>query len=152
MATVNRSRLRRKTPADTTNSLKGNGGGSTEAEWLINGLPFDPLHSMSGLPSGSTQPPNPRQGHQEIWTIRNGGGGWVHPLHIHMEDHQVLMRSGGFEPGKADCAKEDVVALGPSESVVFFRNFRTFLGPYVCHCHNLAHEDHAMMFGWQIDP
>jgi FtsP/CotA-like multicopper oxidase with cupredoxin domain len=27
---------------------------------------------------------------------------------------------------------------------------RTFTGPYVAHCHNLAHEDHAMMFGWTI--
>ena len=28
-----------------------------------------------------------------------------------------------------------------------YRNFRTFIGHYVAHCHNLAHEDHAMMFG-----
>ena len=26
----------------------------------------------------------------------------------------------------------------------------TFLGNYVAHCHNLAHEDHNMMFGWSI--
>jgi FtsP/CotA-like multicopper oxidase with cupredoxin domain len=31
-----------------------------------------------------------------------------------------------------------------------FRRFRTFLGNYVAHCHNLAHEDHNMMFGWTI--
>jgi FtsP/CotA-like multicopper oxidase with cupredoxin domain len=125
-------------------------GGSSEAEWLINGLPFDPLNSMSGLPPGSTEPPNPRQNRPEVWTLTNGGGGWVHPLHIHMEEHQILSRSGGMNVG--DVSKEDVVALGPNESVTFYRNFRTFLGPYVCHCHNLAHEDHAMMFGWQIDP
>ena len=29
---------------------------------------------------------------------------------------------------------------------------RAFTGKYVAHCHTLAHEDHAMMFGWQIDP
>jgi FtsP/CotA-like multicopper oxidase with cupredoxin domain len=45
-----------------------------------------------------------------------------------------------------------VVALDPSESVFFFRRFRTFLGNYVAHCHNLAHEDHNMMFGWSIVP
>jgi len=36
--------------------------------------------------------------------------------------------------------------------VEIYRNFRTFVGPYVVHCHNLAHEDHAMMFGWKIMP
>jgi FtsP/CotA-like multicopper oxidase with cupredoxin domain len=33
-----------------------------------------------------------------------------------------------------------------------YRNFRTFTGKYVAHCHNLAHEDHAMMFGWILEP
>ena len=32
------------------------------------------------------------------------------------------------------------------------RRFRTFVGAYVAHCHNLAHEDHNMMFGWEIVP
>jgi FtsP/CotA-like multicopper oxidase with cupredoxin domain len=45
-----------------------------------------------------------------------------------------------------------VANLDPGESVTFYRNFRTFVGPYVAHCHNLAHEDHNMMFGWTIDP
>jgi FtsP/CotA-like multicopper oxidase with cupredoxin domain len=49
-------------------------------------------------------------------------------------------------------SREDVVALGPGEEVSFYRNFRTFVGPYVAHCHNLAHEDHAMMFAWKIVP
>ena len=48
--------------------------------------------------------------------------------------------------------KDDVVAMDPAESVMFYRNFRTFTGKYVAHCHNLAHEDHAMMFGWEIIP
>ena len=44
------------------------------------------------------------------------------------------------------------MALDPSESTVIYRGFRDFTGPYVAHCHNLAHEDHAMMFGWEITP
>jgi len=40
----------------------------------------------------------------------------------------------------------------PGESVIVYRGFRDFVGPYVGHCHNLAHEDHAMMFGWEITP
>jgi len=57
-------------------------------------------------------------------------------------------------------AKEDTINLGPGEEVVIYRNFRTFptraqaqssvTAKYVAHCHNLAHEDHSMMFGWQI--
>mgnify|MGYP003339752174 CR=1 FL=1 len=48
--------------------------------------------------------------------------------------------------------KEDVLALEPGETIQFYRNFRTFCGKYVAHCHNLAHEDHNMMFGWTIRP
>ena len=43
-------------------------------------------------------------------------------------------------------------SLDPGESVIIDRGFRDFVGPYVAHCHNLAHEDHAMMFGWEITP
>jgi FtsP/CotA-like multicopper oxidase with cupredoxin domain len=50
-----------------------------------------------------------------------------------------------------DGSREDLVALDPSESVIIYRQFRDFTGNYVAHCHNLAHEDHAMMFGWRIE-
>jgi FtsP/CotA-like multicopper oxidase with cupredoxin domain len=36
--------------------------------------------------------------------------------------------------------------------VIIYRGFRDFVGPYVVHCHNLMHEDHAMMFAWEIVP
>ena len=96
-----------------------------------------------------------KKGRPELWTITNGGGGWTHPLHLHMEEHRVITRNGkpvpvdSLHPEDAIC-KEDVIALEPSESVVIYRNFRSFTGRYVAHCHNLAHEDHAMMFGWNI--
>jgi len=57
-------------------------------------------------------------------------------------------------------AKEDTISLGPGDEVVIYRNFRDFpsakmaavgyTAKYVAHCHNLAHEDHNMMFGWEI--
>ena len=43
-------------------------------------------------------------------------------------------------------------AMWLRESTIIYRGFRDFVGPYVAHCHNLAHEDHAMMFGWEITP
>jgi FtsP/CotA-like multicopper oxidase with cupredoxin domain len=96
----------------------------------------------------------PRKGSAELWTIVNGSGGWVHPMHIHQEEHRVISRNGVPAPDGRhpdDTGKEDVVALDPGEEVVIYRKFRSFTGKYVAHCHNLAHEDHNMMFGWEID-
>jgi FtsP/CotA-like multicopper oxidase with cupredoxin domain len=36
--------------------------------------------------------------------------------------------------------------------VRIFIRFRDFVGKYVMHCHNLVHEDHAMMVRWDIEP
>jgi FtsP/CotA-like multicopper oxidase with cupredoxin domain len=124
---------------------RGSSSTDPETEWLINGLAFDAAKPLI----------SPKLGSGALWRIRNGGGGWVHPMHLHMEEHQVVSRNGKKAPDSRhpdDTAKEDVVALDPSEDVVISRRFRTFVGPYVAHCHNLAHEDHNMMFGWDIVP
>ena len=128
-------------------------------EWSINGHSFDQtINELDQL----GRPTTPTQGQPEIWTIINGGGGWVHPMHMHMEEHKILFRNGKAaatwqtDPTITDSrhaddtGKDDVVLMDPSEQVMFYRNFRTFKGKYVAHCHNLAHEDHAMMFGWEI--
>ena len=127
---------------------------SREFEWLINGRPFIPDRPLALLTKG--QP--------EIWTITSGGG-WGHPMHFHQEEHQTISRNGVKIPRTEpvtnerladDIGKEDTVALDGSETVVIYRNFRTFPAygsheaKYVAHCHNLAHEDHSMMFGWSI--
>jgi len=135
---------------------RGSGGG--EIEWLINDKPFDPKVVANSLinPAGKTPPAQQKMGSFNLWEIRNGGGGWVHPFHLHMEEHRTVMRNnrdvtGGGDPGHPDdVSREDLVALDPGESVIIYRGFRDFTGPYVAHCHNLAHEDHAMMFGWSI--
>jgi len=75
-----------------------------------------------------------------------------------MEEHRTIMRNGNRvdttqDPSHPDdSGREDLGALDPAESVIVYRGFRDFVGPYVAHCHNLAHEDHAMMFGWAITP
>jgi FtsP/CotA-like multicopper oxidase with cupredoxin domain len=134
---------------------RGSAGG--EIEWLINGQLFDPLNVTKSLrnPAGKALPASQPMGSFNLWEIRNGGGGWVHPFHLHMEEHRVMMRNGkvvnGTEKGHPDdVSREDLVALDPGESTIIYRGFRDFVGPYVAHCHNLAHEDHAMMFGWEI--
>ena len=137
---------------------RGSGGG--EIEWLINGEELVPAHDLHSLwnPNGRTPQATQKRGSFELWEIRNGGGGWVHPFHLHMEEHRTLMRNGRDVSRHAlpshpdDKSREDLVALDPGESVMIYRGFRTFAGPYVAHCHNLMHEDHAMMFGWSIAP
>jgi FtsP/CotA-like multicopper oxidase with cupredoxin domain len=124
---------------------RGSSPASAEFEWLINGVAFDPTDPAISVHRDS----------QGFWRITNGGGGWVHPMHIHQEEHHVVARNGVPAPDRRhpdDTGKEDVVALDPGEDVVIFRRFRTFLGTYVGHCHNLTHENHAMMFAWRIVP
>jgi FtsP/CotA-like multicopper oxidase with cupredoxin domain len=126
-----------------------------EIEWLINGKPFDPAAVATSLKNPAKKTPLAQQKKNSfnLWEIRNGGGGWVHPFHLHMEEHRTVMRDGKDVTGPPDdVSREDLVALDPGESVIVYRGFRDFTGPYVAHCHNLAHEDHAMMFGWEITP
>lgn len=133
------------------------GSFSSDIEWLINGIPFDPTIVSQSLknPAGNSPLAQQQMGSSNVWEIRNGGGGWVHPFHLHMEEHRTLFRNGKPTPDAGhpdDISREDLVNLDPSESVIIWRQFRDFVGPYVAHCHNLAHEDHAMMFGWEITP
>jgi FtsP/CotA-like multicopper oxidase with cupredoxin domain len=137
---------------------RGSAGGETE--WLINGDEFTPHTVAKSLRNGSGRRPwaEQKRGSFALWEIRNGGGGWVHPFHLHMEEHRTVMRNGRDVSRHAlpshpdDKSREDLINLDPGESVVIYRGFRDFVGPYVAHCHNLAHEDHAMMFGWSITP
>jgi FtsP/CotA-like multicopper oxidase with cupredoxin domain len=136
---------------------RGSVGG--EIEWLINGKEFDPEQVATSLrnPAGRTPLARPRKGSFNLWELRNGGGGWVHPVHLHQEEHRTVMRNSrdvtlGDRAHPDDQSREDTVALDPGESVIVYRGFRDFVGPYVAHCHNLLHEDHAMMFAWEIVP
>jgi FtsP/CotA-like multicopper oxidase with cupredoxin domain len=121
------------------------GGLGGEIQWLINGHIFEPDAPLASV----------KRGAEEVWILENGGGGWVHPMHLHQEEFMVLQRNGRRAPDAGhpdDTGKDDVVALDPGEEVWVYRKFRSFVGNYVAHCHNLAHEDHAMMFGWKIIP
>ena len=136
---------------------RGSVGG--EIEWLVNDQQFDPEVLATSLrnPAGRTPLAQPRKGSFNLWEFRNGGGGWVHPFHLHHEEHRTVMRNGRDvtlnSPGRPDDkSREDTIGLDPGESVIIYRGFRDFVGPYVVHCHNLLHEDHAMMFAWEIAP
>lgn len=94
----------------------------------------------------------PKAGTREIWTLKNGGGGWDHPIHIHFEEAQILARDGKasnvplWEKGR-----KDVFRLRPGGTVTVTLQFRDWGGMFMEHCHNTVHEDNAMLLRWEID-
>jgi FtsP/CotA-like multicopper oxidase with cupredoxin domain len=111
--------------------------------WAVNGQFFDVFSPRAVM----------RQGSAEIWDLVNPDNGWSHPVHIHFEEGIILSktRDGMSIPVPAhERGRKDVYVLGPAESMKVFLRFRDFLGKYPMHCHNLVHEDHAMMVRWDI--
>jgi FtsP/CotA-like multicopper oxidase with cupredoxin domain len=92
---------------------------------------------------------NPKKGTAEIWTLRNLSGGWAHPIHIHFEEGRILKRNG-VAPPVHERGRKDVYVLPPESTLEIYMRFRDFPGKYVMHCHNLVHEDHAMMVRWDV--
>ena len=130
-----------KAPTRTWRFERGNGG------WMVNGKFFD-----ENIVDASIQ-----KGAEETWIIQNPGGAWRHPVHIHFEEHRTLSRNGVLvQPNKqsanatVDYGRKDVIELNTSEEVKIFMRFRDMRGRYVMHCHNVVHEDHAMMIRWDI--
>jgi FtsP/CotA-like multicopper oxidase with cupredoxin domain len=94
----------------------------------------------------------PKFGTREIWTLRNGGGGWDHPIHIHFEEGQILARNGSASNVPAwEKGRKDVYRLRPGGSVTITMQFRDWGGMFMEHCHNTVHEDNAMLVRWEID-
>src|SRR5439155_566409 len=63
-----------------------------------------------------------------------------------------IVRSNGqlTQPGSMDFSRKDVAVLGFNEQVELLMRFRDFRGDYPMHCHNVIHEDHAMMVLWAV--
>jgi FtsP/CotA-like multicopper oxidase with cupredoxin domain len=94
----------------------------------------------------------PRLGTREIWTLRNGGAGWDHPIHIHFEEGQVLARDGSLRNvPAAERGRKDVYRLRPGGEITITMQFRDWGGMFMEHCHNTVHEDNAMLVRWEID-
>ncbi len=109
----------------------------------------------------------------EIWHLVNDGGGWAHPIHIHFEEGQILLRGNpvtdpvtGIEtidyrlpPMWEIGARKDLYRLSdlgegplglPDSSMIIdvAIRFREFAGTFMEHCHNTTHEDKAMLLRW----
>jgi spore coat protein A len=99
--------------------------------WTINGRPFDPEHDFA----------QPKLGTTEIWRLTTD---FHHPIHLHLGHFQVLTRGIGG-PGAYDHGWKDTIDLRPAEQATIMVPFDDYAGRYVFHCHNLEHEDMAMM-------
>jgi spore coat protein A len=118
-------------------------------QWVINGKTFDPNRIDA----------QPRVGDTEIWTLVNGGGGWLHPIHIHLLNFQVLDRNGR-PPLPQESGWKETIKVGPNETVRVIMTWPPipsnngvtgrFRNTFVFHCHNIEHEDHDMMMQLRV--
>ena len=109
--------------------------------WTINGEEFDPDRDDA----------RPRLGTAERWIIRNNSGGWAHPIHMHLEAHQIE-KIDGRPPPPWDAFNKDTTLLDRNTEASVLMRFRTFPGRYVFHCHNIEHEDMRMMGTFNVIP
>src|SRR5919201_2813684 len=133
----------------------GNGGKMTTQDpitafngpWGVKTDGGDMLNADFGRVSAA-----PKFGTREVWTLKNGGGGWDHPIHIHFEESQILARNGSLANVPAwERGRKDVFRLRPGGSVTLTMQFRDWGGMFMEHCHNTMHEDNAMLMRWEID-
>jgi FtsP/CotA-like multicopper oxidase with cupredoxin domain len=112
--------------------------------WSINGRSMDPecQEVRARISKNSV----------EHWVVTNSSGGWQHPAHIHFEEFQFLSVNGAppASSGLVLNGRKDVIRLEHNMQTKTFFRFRDFVGRYPFHCHNVVHEDHAMMLIWEI--
>jgi spore coat protein A len=109
--------------------------GGMSRGWVVNGKPFDPARMDA----------QPKLNSTEIWQFRTD---IHHPLHLHLAQFQVLGHSGRIR--KADTGWKDTVDLSAGETANILVQFTDYPGRYVFHCHNLEHEDMAMMGNFEV--
>ena len=106
-----------------------------ETTWTIQDQLFDPAVSLA----------EPRLGEVEVWTFRSPTH---HTVHLHLDPFQVIGRDGRLNP--EDVGWKDSVRLTPNDKVSLAVRFTDYAGRYVFHCHNLEHEDMAMMANFSV--
>ncbi|WP_156325585.1 multicopper oxidase family protein [Nonomuraea sp. SBT364] len=103
--------------------------------WLINGKPFDPKRMDA----------RPKLGDTEVWRLSSDV---AHPVHLHLAHFQVLSVNGKRPAGPPEW--KDTVELRDAQTVEIVTRFTGYKGRYVFHCHNLEHEDMAMMANFEV--
>lgn len=104
--------------------------------WYINRQPYSPTNIAAA----------PKLGTTEMWRLVTD---FAHPIHLHQVHFQVLSR-GLSGPGEYDHGWKDVIDLRPAEEATIIARFGDYRGRFVFHCHNLEHEDMAMMGNFRV--
>ncbi|GAB2517092.1 multicopper oxidase family protein [Nocardia heshunensis] len=99
--------------------------------WVINSRAYDPVTPIA----------RPTLGEVEIWQLSTD---LDHPIHLHLNQFQVLSRDGR-PPRAADGGWKDTLYLTATGMAEIAVRFTDHAGRFVLHCHNLEHEDMAMM-------
>jgi hypothetical protein len=116
--------------------------GRSNGHWAINGETWD-TYKIAADDVG--------QNTWELWLFETGGG-WFHPIHMHLVDFYILKRENnvdGLRVYERESPK-DVLYLGPGEKMWVIARFGAHKGDYMFHCHNLIHEDNDMMRAMRI--
>ncbi|MEU7646359.1 multicopper oxidase family protein [Streptomyces huasconensis] len=111
-------------------------GDDEQQMWTINGQPFHTSKVWA----------RPRLGSVERWRFSSD---FHHPVHLHLAQFQVLAR-GNKPPQACDAGWKDTVDVRPYEVVEVLARFDGYRGRYMLHCHNLEHEDMAMMANFEV--
>lgn len=90
---------------------------------------------------------DPKRNETEIWEFTAPA---VHPVHIHHSPFLIHRRGGSGSLAPQDAGWKDTALLRPREKLSVLVRFSDYPGKFVFHCHNLEHEDMAMMANFQV--
>jgi spore coat protein A len=108
--------------------------------WTINGQPY-PQSAPMAYPKLDTV---------ERWRFVNPTN-HPHPMHVHLVQFQVVNLDGEPQDPAEHGWKDTVLVAAGGEATIIAR-FSGYTGRYVFHCHNLEHEDFAMMAEFEVVP
>ncbi|HTJ33542.1 MAG TPA: multicopper oxidase domain-containing protein [Dactylosporangium sp.] len=108
-----------------------------DGTWRINDLEYRPGRALA----------RPKLGEVERWRFVTD---FHHPVHLHLNHFRVVSRNAQ-EPGPYDGGWKDTVDLRAAEALEIAVRFTDYTGTFMLHCHNLEHEDMAMMGDFTVD-
>ncbi|GAA0929505.1 multicopper oxidase family protein [Nonomuraea longicatena] len=135
-ATLSRVEVLDPAAAKATRDFQFSSGSTHHGDgWVINGEAYKPGRFVA----------RPKLGDVEVWRFTSDV---AHPVHLHLAHFQVVSIDGERPAGPP--MWKDTVELRDAQTVEIVTRFTGYRGKYVMHCHNLEHEDMAMMADFEV--